>query len=719
MLLAMLLTSSVVATAPAAAPLDLVPYHLTARPWHPSTVDGDAILDAVASLASFAAQHIDEDGAFIDPVLGREFQYATPYMAHAFGALLAAGREGPWSDLGERTMDHATRQVAGGNRAIPDRHGEFYLAPLVEALPYYEDHVDSRTLLEWRRRLRTPVLDIIEAEDMKINNWRTYAMRGEWLRVAPGLADREEAVDFIERAWHHRTQRMRIVPDPWNLYQDWNGHPQSHAVEAVGRVNLLGLVLAGYDGPSAGEMTGAVLRGTETSLLLQDPTGQCPPNGRTDNHVFNDVLYQLAFEAMAEREAAAGNLALAGRYRRAASLAFESIARWKREDAPWEGMCSITKNHLDPADRVGYQPASQVSNYTGATAFHLAEAWHTRRTAIEERPAPAEIGGYLIETGPMFGSVAANAGGMQVFLNVLGDSVAKYGDYWTPLGGMRFSRAGWDSRLGPSDGARDGESGLAAVFGPTWIHRGEWTSLAEMAEHYQGTVLRHFVHPMLVRFEVLYSPVTGVGGPQFYLAFTVTPDGVLATLRSTGRMPFGLTVPLLEDDGRPLETATEGPVLSTRYPDGGDTQAFLVLNGSFETEAEAPVLGSYGSLRPVRITTPDEAVSVFVYPHGPGDPSAEAVLDSFAESEDGFESVLGTAGPTWYRGRHSAGGEVSGLDLNGNGEDDIVFPETTGFVVQREGAAWTRMETDRDTVAEVFSQPHPLARHAPAALDGP
>lgn len=715
----MLTTLIWLAVAQAGAELEpraMTPYHLTARPWEPSMVDRGDMLDAVEGLCRFSGPHLSAEGAFIDPVLGREFQYATPYMAYAYGALVAAGREGPWQEWGVAAMEHATRQLAGGNRAIPDRHGEFYLAPLTGALAFYKGHVPERQWLAWQRRLRTPLLDVIEGCDVKINNWRAYAMRGEWLRVVSGLSARDEAVGFIERAWHERTQRMRIVPSPWNLYQDWNGHPQSHAVEAVGRANLLGLVLTNYDGPSAPEMAAAVFRGTEASLLLQDPTGQCPPNGRTDNHVFNDVLYQLTFEHMAERADEQGDPWRAGQYRRAASLAFESIARWKREDAPWEGAYSITKNHLDPTARVGYQPASQVSNYSAALAYHLAEAWHARQSNIVERPAPAEIGGYLIETGAMFGSVAANAGGMQVFLNVLGDSVPKYGDYWTPLGVVRFSRAGWDSRLGPSDGARDGPTGRAAVFGPTWVHQGRWVSLAEMAEDYRGTVLREFVHPLLVRFDVLYSPVTGVGGPQFQMAFTVTPDGVLVTLRCAGRARFGLTIPLLEDDGRPLETVREGPILSTRYPGADDVQTFLLLDQDVQTEAEEGVMSAYGLLRPIRVTTPGDAISVFVYPHGAGDPPAKAVFDSFRLFEGGFESVLGTVGRRAYRGRYSAGGHVETLDVNGDGAANLAFPEPCGVLVQRILDGTWAVEADRPVTAMAGSKEFTLERHIPVRM---
>jgi hypothetical protein len=200
---------------------------------------------------------------------------------------------------GIRAMNHATACFARGDVGIPDAHGEFFLASLPEALEVYHGHVPAETMRLWQERLRTPRDQVVRGG---LNNWRTYAMRGEWNRSALGLAKRPEAVAFIEDAWLHATQRERIASDQWNLCQDHTSDPESLAVEAVGRGNLLGLINRGYDGASSGEMRKCIERGTAVALLLQDPSGQCPPNGRTDDHVFNDILYQLGFEIMAERE---------------------------------------------------------------------------------------------------------------------------------------------------------------------------------------------------------------------------------------------------------------------------------------------------------------------------------------------------------------------------------------------------------------------------------
>ncbi len=705
-----------VATAEIPAP-PLPEYHLTARPWTPMEIPRDTYLTAVERLCRHVAQHQNDDGAIIDPFLGREHQYSTPYFAFAVGVLIHAEQTTALLANGVAAMEHATRSVEQGNDAIPDQHGEFYLGALAEALAFYEDHVPEETIKRWRTRLEAPLFHIIEGPDVKINNWRAYAMRGEWLRVGAGLADADATRAFIEDGWHNRTQHARIALDRWSLYQDWSSAPQSHAVEAVGRANLLGLVHAGYDGPAADEMRLHVERGSAVSLLLQDPTGQCPPNGRTDNHVFNDVLYQLIFDIMAERKTEAGKLREAGQYRRAAMLAFESIQRWEREDTPFEGTYSITKNHFPIDDRVGYQPASNWTNYTGATMFHLAEAWLSRQTTIAEHPAPTEIGGFALAMDPAFGSAVLNAGGMQVFVNLRGDVIPKYAQFWTPLGIVRFARAGWDSRLGPSDGTYSREARGGVTFGPTWRPGRRWTRVCEHAANFRGTLDVHFVHPLLVKCTLLYHQKTGVSGPVFYQELTITPDGVFSRLRAPGVSDFGLTLPLLKNDGRALEITVAEGIASVQYPQNigdGDAQHFIALDAEpiIEPGGDA-ILSTYGHLLPMRQIATGDTVQTFVYPRNGDDPSAEAVRDSFVIREDGFTSALATVDGTLYTGRTAVGGFGDRIDMTGNGEYDIRFSEPCGFIAQHTEGHVTAIEADRDVTVTIDGISHTLQRHTP------
>jgi len=56
-----------------------------------------------------------------------------------------------------------------------------------------------------------------------------------------------------------------------------------------------------------------------------------------------------------------GDASEAGQFRHAAMMSFQNIERWRRTDGAWAGSYFVTKNHFDPALRVGYQDASQYS----------------------------------------------------------------------------------------------------------------------------------------------------------------------------------------------------------------------------------------------------------------------------------------------------------------------------------------------------------------------
>lgn len=267
------------------------------------------------------------------------------------------------------------------------------------------------------------------------------------------------ARDRLHRNCLARASEQAHPAPPFFLYHDRTSDPDTLNVEAVGRGNLLGLIHLGYDGPSAGAIRHAVETATRNTLYLHDPSGQAPTNGRTDDHVRVEPW-------------------LAGQFRRAATLAFQNVQRWRRPD----GSFSVTKNWFDPALRVGHQNASQYSNYNGSFMYHLAEIFHARAATIPEHPAPAEIGGYAFKLDDEFATAFANAGGMQVQFNLREQQSETHGNWWTPLGVVRIARPGWDTRLGPSDGALTKE-GRVSLIPEGAIGPAEWTA--------------DFVHPLL------------------------------------------------------------------------------------------------------------------------------------------------------------------------------------------------------------------------------
>ena len=707
----------------AAAQAPLPRYHLTARPWQPLSIPREKYLDAIEGICRFTVKQQDTRGAVIDPFLKREHQYSTPYYAYAVGLLVHEGRAKDLLASGALAMEHATACFAEGSAGIPDQHGEFFIPSLTGALHLYAGLVPTEQMTRWRERMQTSLEKVINvSRSTRLNNWRTYAMKGEWLRAQAGLVPRTDALQFIHDSWLNATQRARIADDRWHLYQDHSSDPEPHAVEAVGRGNLLALAASGYDGELRDELWRLVTQGTAVSLLLQDPSGQCPPNGRTDDHIFNDVLYQLCFEVMAEHVMKNGDARLAGQYRRAAQLSFNSIARWQRTDGAWAGSYFVTKNHFDPADRVGYQRASNYGNYNGAVMIHLAEAYEARRTEIAEQATPVEIGGYALATDPRFASAVANAGGMQMFADLRGDTALVFDHYWSALGVVRFGRVGWETRLGPSDGIRDAQSKRGISFAPTWREANQWVRMADLPERYQAEFKVEFAHPLLVRCAIIYQPRAGQSGPTFRHEFTLTPAGVLATLRQEGTAAsaaeFGVTWPLLENDGRPLKVKLAAHSASVAYAPGGDEQHFLALQPqAVLTREETPLQSTYGWLRSVRADAPGGSNQTFVYPRNPADPSGERVRQSFRLTSNGFSSVLGRVIGQLYVGRTAAGGVGDRVDLNGDGRDDVRFSAPCGFMLQLKNGRVTAVEADRAVAVTIAKRRLPLTAYQPVFLN--
>jgi hypothetical protein len=631
-------------------------FHLTARPWQALNTSRGHYLDVIEGVVRFSIKHQNDQGAIIDPYLKREHQYATPYFAFAAITLVHEGRAPDLLPNAVRAMEHATKCFAGGRDAIPDKHGEFFIPVLTGALPVFKGHVPESKLAAWTDRLRTPRERITGTN---FNNWETYPMKGEWMRVLAGLAPREAAIDYIETAWRERQQK-RIAAPPFFLYHDLTSNPDTLNVEAVGRGNLLGLIHLGYDGPAAPAIRQAVETATRNTLYLHDPTGQAPTNGRTDDHVWVDIGYALAFEVMAVRTQKTDPW-LAGQFRRAATLAFQNVQRWRRPD----GSFSVTKNWFDPALRVGYQLASQYSNYNGSFMYHLAEIFHVRAADVAEQPAPAEIGGYAFQLDDQFATAFANAGGMQVHFNLREQPSETHGNWWTPLGVVRIARPGWDTRLGPSDGGltKDGRVSLIpeGATGPA-----EWSA--------------EFVSPLLIRCSVKYA-----NGAEH--RFVITPDGVLAASDRP------VMLPVLENDGRPLRVAATDRIVTTSYGAGSDQQAFLAIEGAV-TKSGKSLRSTYGDLQPYIATGP-----VFIYPRNPAEPTADAVLKSFRRTNNGFTSVLGRVEGNLYIGRTSAGGRGTAIDLNGDGKPELTFDRECSFVLQLRNGMPTAIEADGKVIA--------------------
>jgi hypothetical protein len=354
--------------------------------------------------------------------------------------------------------------------------------------------------------------------------------------------------------------------------------------------------------------------------------------------------------------------------------------------------------------------------------LHLAEAYLARTIEIPEQPSPSEIGGYGFATDEKFASTVADAGGMQMFAALRGDTKLVYDHYWTSLGVNRFARVGWETRLGPGDGVRDAASGLGVTFAPTWLEDGKWIRLASVPDRYAGKFSVQFAHPLLVRCAIDYAPLPGKSGPHFRHEFLITPDGVLATVKcDDAPEQFGVTWPLLNNDGTELVTQIADGIATASYKLGEDEQCFLAVGeprGQLDA-TEDPVQGTYGWLKPVRATCgprADETVVTFVYPRNASDPPADVIRNEFRPSDDGFTcNPLARVRGNMYVGRTSAGGEGTAIDLDGDGKDDVTLDAPCKFVLQLRDGKVGAAEADRKVAATIAGKRITLDRFVPAS----
>jgi hypothetical protein len=704
-------------------PVPATKYHLTARPWQP--MGGEHYLDVVEGLARWWSQQEDPQvpGRMLDP-FGSPAPAGSPQITRgtlpfSVAILYAAGRARDLLALAIRVMDYETQWYADRMARNDDPGGFLFSELQVAAFDALRSlaAIPASKLEVWRSKLAVPAPRL--AHIMAVGgspNSTAYRMLGEWRRYRLGLAyDHPTVVSAIEHAWRGGSpgQRDLLVPTRWNLYRDLLTDPDSLSTEAAGRVSLLLLAHAGYDGPSAADIRAAAERGTHTMMFLESPVGEVPPNGRTDNHLWVDAGNAAAMELLAEQTAARGHGWRAGQFRRAAMLTLspQHIGRFQRGD----GSYFVTRNRFDPNLHVSYQ-GNMGLGYNARLMANIATASQLRHTHIPEQPAPSELGGYAIALDATHAAAVANAGGMMLQVNMRGEVANPFPDEpdydnSTPLGVVRFGRIGWDTRLGPGDGQHNWTRTEGISFAPTFAEAGGWTRLASVPGRYHGTFSVQFAHPLLVRCAVDYHGAD----PSFRNEFILTPDGIVSVTTSSGGT-WGMTVPLLTDDGaETLKASFGGRIARTAFPSGSDEQNFIALNPAASLEdGGAPMRSPYGDLWPVRVRTSDGENRLFIYPRNGGDPSAEAVRDSFVyHNPTDFSSVVGRVSGTLYVGRTSAGGVGDSIDLNGDGTPDVTFSARVGFILQLRDGRVTMLETDQHVTATIAGRTYRLSAYTP------
>ena len=454
----------------------------------------------------------DKAGRIIDPVAKKEMYYSTPCYAHAIAALAASGQYND-TDLfesGMLAMDVAVADMAAGKAA--GGHGDFFIWPVMLAFELFEKTAPKERLQNWRTALSKIDRKKLYRVGAGGNNWNIVNFSGEYLRASRGMNGDLAYVEACLKA-----QKKHFNKE--GMYNE-NGNPLPY--DHFSRYYLAGMLVKGYRGEQYKSYSAILKTAAWVSLFMQSPFGEMPTGYRSSHHIWNEAEQAVTFEIYATHYAKQGRKQEAEVFKRAAHLSLASIKQWIRPD----GSGYIVKNRYPITAKHGYERYSVHACYNMLACSMLAQAWEFSDDSVVERPAPADIGGFVVPILEPFHKVFANAGGNYIEYDTSGDH--KY----NPTGLIRVHLKNGHPQLGPSDGCAPYYSGKGVNLsvGPAWrtSSDGKWHTLAELARVIpEVNILEEM--PAQVRFQIIYSDVMQeitVNHVGVTIEDTVTKNGI-------------------------------------------------------------------------------------------------------------------------------------------------------------------------------------------------
>jgi len=463
-------------------------------------------LDVIAG--EVKAMHLfqNAEGRIIDPVEKMEKYFTTPCYAHSVAVLAKAGYpiEKQILEGGMKALDVSLSDMVAAK--APGGHGDFFTWPIVFAYELFDEVASSKRKEAWKKQLqeitpsrayrvyRKPLSPNNHRGFYKTysshfaNNWNLVNVAGEWGRVKHGLGD----------PWYVDYCMTMQLPNfsPHGMYNE-GGNPLPY--DLFSRHYLTGMLHRGYSSFLHTTYRDILWRGAWTSLFMQSPFGEMPTGYRSSHHIWNEAEQAVIFEIYASAYAKAGRKAEAGAFKRAANLSLLSIKNWIRPD----GSGYIVKNRYPIEAKHGYEAYSVHTCYNMLAMSMLAQAWQFADDGIEEKPSPADVGGFVVPILKPFHKVFANASGNYIEYDISGDH------NYNPTGILRIHLKDGHPQLGPSDGCASKFSGKGVnlAVGPAWRINGKWQKLADCkGVTSKVTVMEET--PKRVQFKVSYTGVS-------------------------------------------------------------------------------------------------------------------------------------------------------------------------------------------------------------------
>lgn len=268
------------------------------------------------------------------------------------------------------------------------------------------DIIDREQLEAWKKKLAeldvsTTYTHIVSKEDPNPANWAYFAVASEQAR---GLLCGIPTDAFVEHQLPSQLARL----DENGMYRDHSvtGPHQPMVYDLVTR-NLIGLSLfMGYDGKYAEKIQKMMDDSDDLTLKMQSVTGELAFGGRSNQCTHNEMMSANYYELRATLLSKKGDRKKAAQFKAAAKKAAEICMQWLNEKP-----MSHVKNQFDPDLQLGCEDYSYFNKYMITVASNAYLAYYVADDSIVPTIAPADMGGFVVETGEDFHKVFMNAGG--------------------------------------------------------------------------------------------------------------------------------------------------------------------------------------------------------------------------------------------------------------------------------------------------------------------
>ncbi len=505
-------------------------------------------LKLIAGNVDFFIKCQNDLGAIIDPVSKGERQYSTPAFALSAAILVKESGRNDLLEPSIRAMSFALKSLV--DKTPADKHADFYIPMLVHAHRILKEIAPKGKVSEWETLFKQIDPETMYRADLKGMNWNVVSSGGELLRRHDGLVadDMKDAqINYLEKCLTGHMDRLH----PLGLFED-PGVPMAY--DAFTRLWLEDMNADNaYQGKLAAPIQDFLQQGGLSTLLLLSPSGEWIMGGRSALHNWTDLQITAICEINATWWKKQGREDVAGAFKRAAHLAFESAARWQRPS----GELNIIKNRAEPEKRLAYEGYSNHSQYNLLPMAMLAIAYARADESIAEKPSPSEVGGYVFDARDKFHKIVAAAGGYYVAIDSAADA------HYNATGLQRVHRAGVkfpslsdsappDRSYGPKETPK-----LGIALGLQWKSADQWIGLADFTEGNDERKIKSTeiktdtVTPEETSFTVTYQ-LAGNGGDDRSVIeqYVLNSDGITFKT-SSNNLPgeYRLQIPVLVNDG--------------------------------------------------------------------------------------------------------------------------------------------------------------------------